>query len=259
MNKKWIYMLMVGTMLQAVPGALQAQGFRFGAKAGISVPNLTSGGSSNNPLSTGYKSILGPDFALFGEYAFSKLFSLQLSAEYSAQGGGKNGNQAVPVPAEIASQYPPGQVPPYVWASFDARAEINYLMFPLLAKFNFNLAQAGRLKWYVDAGPFVAFLLSAKTISSGNSNIYLDQGNTQPVLSGPISLNSSMSIKDQLHAANTGIEGDLGLSYDIGKIRTFLEAGGNYGFIIIQKDKSNGQNNTGAATVRAGVSLRVGK
>jgi len=38
----------------------------------------------------------------------------------------------------------------------------------------------------------------------------------------------------------------------MGSGKLFLEGGGNYGFIPIQKDDANGNNNTGAGTVTAG-------
>ena len=41
-----------------------AQQFSFGVRGGISIPNLSASGSSQNPLNTGYKSRLGPDAAL---------------------------------------------------------------------------------------------------------------------------------------------------------------------------------------------------
>ena len=47
------------------------QNFTLGARAGISIPNLSAKGSENNPLNTGYKSRLGPDAGIFGEYHFS--------------------------------------------------------------------------------------------------------------------------------------------------------------------------------------------
>jgi len=97
---------------------VQAQTISAGVKGGISIPNLTSGGS--NPLDAGYSTRVGADFALFGEYSISRLFSLEAALEYSSQGGKKNGNQALPVPDLVASQFPLGQAPPYLWATFNS-------------------------------------------------------------------------------------------------------------------------------------------
>jgi Outer membrane protein beta-barrel domain len=223
-----------------------------GVKGGISIPNLTTGGSENNPLNTGYNSRLGADVAIFGEYHISHLFSLEASIEYSSQGGKKDGKQATPVPAPIAEMYPPGYAPKYLWATFNQEAKLNYLMIPVLGKFTFDLGHGSAWKFYIDAGPFVGFLLNAKTVATGYGNIYADEAETQPLLPAPIDLNATADIKDSLRSTNFGIEGNIGLSYLLGPGRLFLEAGGNYGFVNIQKNKDDGQNNTGAATVRIG-------
>ncbi len=258
MKKLASYLLCLSSLILA-RNNVHAQSMLVGLKGGISIPNLTSGGSANNPLNTGYSSILGADGGIFGQYGISHVFSLELSLEYSKQGGQKNGNQALPVPAELAGMFPAGQVPPYLWATVDVQADLDYLLVPLLAKFTFEFSPSSPLSWYVDAGPFVGFVLSAKTITSGTSNIYEDQANTMPLLSGPISLASNTDIKSQLHTANFGIEGNIGIDYALGRSAVFFEVGGNYGFIPIQKSSANGQNNTGAAVARIGYAYKLGK
>ncbi|MFI5152366.1 MAG: porin family protein [Chitinophagales bacterium] len=226
----------------------QCQSVIAGVKGGISIPNLTS--TSSNPLNNGYMSGLGPDLAIFGEYEVSDLFSLELSAEYSAQGGKKNGKQAVPNPLS--------QTPPYLYANFNAEARLNYLLIPLLAKFGLDLDQQGKWRIYGDAGPFVGFLLSARTITSGTSNVYNDEAETDSLLSGPISFAADTTIKDQLNTFNYGIAANIGLAYQFNQHKIFLEVGGNYGFKIIQKDPADGQNRAGAAVIRIGYAYRFG-
>jgi len=232
-----------------------AQSISVGVKGGISIPNLTSGGS-DNPLNTGYKSGLGPNAALFGEYGISDLFSVELSFEYSAQGGKKHGKQALPVTPDIAAIFAPNPAPPYLWTNFDADANLNYLMIPLLAKFGFDISNSWRV--YASAGPFAAFLLSAKTVTKGSSNVYADEQETIPLLTEPTSFDATTDIKDQLHHFNWGVEVNIGLAYRFDQHSIFIEGGGNYGFIPIQKDKANGQNNAGAATVRIGYAYTFG-
>ncbi|HMH35099.1 MAG TPA: porin family protein, partial [Puia sp.] len=234
------------------------QSFSIGLKGGISIPNLTPGGTSN-PLNSGYSSGLGPDAALFGEYHLSGLFSVEASVEYSAQGGKKNGKQALPVPSFVAAMYPPGQAPKYLYANFDASAEFDYLLIPVLAKFSFNLDERGTWRFYADAGPFVGFLLSAKTITKGTSNVYGDEAETQPLLYAPISFDTTTNIKDQIYNTNYGVAGNVGIAYHTGPHCIFFEGGGNYGFKILQKDKENGQNHAGAAVVRLGYAFTFGK
>ena len=174
----------------------KAQNFALGARGGISIPNLTSGGSSENPLNTGYSSRLGPDFGIFGEFTISHVSSLQPMIEYSSQGGKKNGLQAFPIPDAYAAYFPPDMAPTYLYANFKSEAKLNYLMIPVLAKFGWNLKHLSPVRIYVDAGPFVGFLLSAKQVTSGSSNIYADSGGQQPLTQDAQSFDATEDIKE---------------------------------------------------------------
>jgi hypothetical protein len=234
------------------------QSWSAGARGGISIPNLSSGGSENNPINTGYSSRVGPDFGIFAEFSFSKLFSLQGMVQYSSQGGKKDGLQAFPTPGQLAAMFPPGQAPPYLYANFNSEAKLNYLMIPILAKFTWQFSNSP-FYIYVDAGPFVGFLLSAKQVTSGTSPIYLDPAGQQQLPGGDQSFDNTQDIKSQLQNTNFGVEGNLGLRYQMGPGAIFIEGGGNYGFINIQKGSQNGKNNTGAGTVDIGYSYTFGK
>jgi hypothetical protein len=235
-----------------------AQKFSLGARGGISIPNLSAGGSNNNPLNTGYKSRFGPDFGIFGEFIISDLFSLQPMIEYSSQGGKKSGLQAFPTPPDYAAYFQPGPAPTYLYADFKSEAKLNYLLIPLLAKFGWNLKPMSPVRIYIDAGPFVGFLLSAKQVTSGSSNIYGDSGGQQPLTQSAQSFDATDDIKSQLNKTNIGVEGNVGISYLMGKSNIFIEGGFNYGFLNIQKGTANGKNNTGAGTVSLGYAYRLG-
>lgn len=225
-----------------------AQNVAIGVQGGISIPNLTAGGNQT-PLSTGYSSRFGPDFGISAEFKVSKLFSIQPQVEYSSQGGKKNGFQA------FTNPQPP---PTYLYATYNSEAKMNYLMIPVLAKFGWDF-KSSPLRFFVDAGLFLGFLLSAHQVTSGTSQIYADQGKTQPASPGPVSFNDNSDIKSQLHGTNVGIEGNVGLAYQFKKSYVFIEAGGNYGFLNIQKNAQDGSNNTGAATIDIGYSVWIGK
>ncbi len=62
-----------------------------------------------------------------------------------------------------------------------------------------------------------------------------------------------------MHKGNFGIEGDLGFALKAGSSKIFVEGGGNYGFLNIQKGTENGKNHIGAATVRLGYAIDFGK
>ncbi|MDQ0107270.1 porin family protein [Chitinophaga terrae (ex Kim and Jung 2007)] len=246
---KWLMPVVVAFCgLQA-----NAQQIDLGARGGISIPNLSAGGKESNPLNEGYKSRLGPEFGIFGEYHFSKLFSIQAQVNFSGQGGKKEGLQAMPADPRMASQLPPGTL--YTYANFKSEAKFNYLMVPILAKFGWNLGKSP-FRLYVDAGPFVGFLLSAKQVVTGTSPVYLDpQGQTQILPATP--LDADVDIKNQLNKVNVGISGNVGVAYQFGRSSIFIEGGGNYGFLNIQKGSANGKNNIGAGTVVLGYGFRI--
>ena len=229
----------------------KSQNSTLGVSGGISIPNLTAGGSESNPLNTGYKSRLGPDASIFGEYQISSIFSVEMRAEYSSQGGKKSGMQAFPTPPAMAAMFPGGQAPPYLYANFESEAKLNYLLVPVLAKFGWNVHNSP-LRIYVDAGPFAGFLLSAHQVTSGSSIIYADQKGTQQLTPGAQSFDANNDIKDQLNTFNFGVSGNLGVAYKFNSSKIFIEGGGNYGFLNIQKGTANGKNNTGAGTLILG-------
>ena len=238
---------------------LQAQNFILGARGGISIPNLTAGGSKSNPLNTGYSSRSGPDLALTGEVQISQRFSVEAMIEYSSQGGKKNGFQALTVPDEFIPMFPPGQVPPYLYADYKSEAKLNYLLVPVLAKFSWKLGPQSPIKVYLDAGPFAGYLLSARQVTSGSSIIYADSQKQMPLTPTPQSFNKDMDIADQLNKFNFGVSGNIGVGYHFSSSNIYIEGGGNYGFLNIQKGDKNGKNNTGAGTVVIGYGYLLGK
>lgn len=233
----------------------------IGIKGGISIPNLTAGGSEQNPINSGYSSRLGPDFSIFYNTGISKIFSLITQLEYSSQGGKKDGYQALPTPDEIAAYFTQQgqQAPPYVYATFNSQAKLNYIMLSELAKFNWKPGSKSHYSFYVDAGPFGAYLISAHQVTNGSSNIYADEQMQQQLSQSPQSFDNKQDIKDDLHKGNFGVEGDVGVAFNCKRGDLFIEGGGNFGFINIQKGTENGKNNTGAATVRIGYAFNLKK
>ena len=256
MNNKACYLYIFFIFM--LGNAAKAQSVSVGIRGGISIPNLRAGGSDNNPLTTGYSSRLGPDAAVFAAFKLSDMVSIQPMLEYSAQGAKKNGFQALPAPAAAAILFPPGELPPFLYANFNNEIKLNYLMLPILAKFGFNLnGSAWRL--YADAGPFAGLLLSAKNVTGGASDIYKDAAGQQSLGLGSLSFNNHQDVKDSLQRWNAGVEANIGLQYDFGRSSLFMEGGGNYGLINLQKNEANGKNKTGAVTVSLGYSFRLGE
>lgn len=229
-------------------GNLYAQDITIGAKGGFGIPNLTAGGTQN-PVNAGYSSRFGPDFGIFGEYHFSKSISMTLEIEYSSQGGQKNKYQAYSVSADMEAAI--GS--PYLYANFKSEAKMNYLLLPLMARYTWNPGEMSNTKYYAAVGPFVGFLLNAHQVTSGSSIIYLDAAQTMPLTTNPQSFDATTNIKSDLYTFNMGVQGYFGISHTIAEGHAlFLELGGNYGFLSIQKLKVNGKNYTGAAVLSIG-------
>lgn len=213
-----------------------------GFKGGICIPNLSAGSGNENPLSNGYSSRTGGDFGILATGQFNKWLALQSEIIYSQQGGKHDGLQAIPNPF--------GSIPPYFYANFKNTAKLNYLQVPVMARFDFRLQKKFNL--YANAGAFAGFLLAAKSVSSGSSFIYADETGQQPVTPSAQSFDSTVDIKSSVHKFNAGVIGAIGLSYQFGFGKIFIEGGGNYGFINIQKFKEDGSNYSGAATIHVG-------
>jgi len=230
----------------------------IGIKGGICIPNLTARGAGDNPLNIGYSSRLGPDIAIFLEQPVTQHFSILPSLEYSSQGGKKKGFQPFPFPQQYAGFFPPGQVPTYLYANFKNDIQLNYLLLNVLAKFNWYLGESSPLMMYAEVGPFGAYLVSAKDITSGSSLVYADEQKLQPLIATAISFDNKMDAMSEVHKGNLGIAGDIGLAVNFSKSRFFMEAGGNYGLLNIQKDAANGKNQIGAVIGRIGYAFSLG-
>lgn len=172
----------------------------------------------------------------------------------------------------------------YLYADFESTAKFNYLMLPVQAKFGWDLGSSP-FRVYVSAGLFGSYLLHGERVSSGSSAIYLNankttmtqfwagvpeaaktaMGEQNAAMIGGIlqgmdqsrSLDNTQDITDDLYRFNCGFIGNAGVAYNFGRNSIFLEGGGNYGFVKIQKNEANGQNRIGAGTVMLGYSYTL--
>jgi hypothetical protein len=231
------------------PSRSLGQNWQWGIKGGLSLPNLSSSGGSE--VSSGYSTISGPDFALVSCYKLSEKFSIETGLEWSTEGGQKSGVQTIPAIPELAQYFSPGTQ--FLYASFSSTVRLQYLMLPVLLKYSVNLSKSNRWKLYVDGGLFGAYLVTATGSAAGSSQVYYDKGETRPVGPEVVDFDSTGNIKNQIHPFNFGIEGNLGLLYQMSSTSLFLEGGGNYGFTDLQKNNSNGVNHTGALIFRIGI------
>jgi hypothetical protein len=232
----------------------------FGAHAGSSIPNLRDNGG--NELSEGWSSRVAPYFGAYADVTVTPTFSVQAEVNYAAQGGKKDGLQPI---ITDTSQLP---VPPGtpLYARFKNVAKLDYIEIPVLAKFHFGAAR----RLFVDLGPYVGILISAKTVTSGTSSIYLDARGDQvltlpdgPPYFGaevpPQDFGATTDGKADLHTFSWGIQGGAGVSQALGPGTASLEVRGGVGLANIQKDTAtNGKNSTGNLVVALGYSLPMG-
>jgi hypothetical protein len=228
-----------------------SQNIQLGIKGGLSLPNLSSSGGSD--VSKGYETISGPDFGLVVDYTMTNHFSIETGLQWSTQGGQKSGLQTIPASPELAQYFPSGSNVQFLYANFSSTVRLQYLMLPVLIKYNMNLDEAGHWKLYSDVGVFGGLLITAKASAAGTSKVYYDKEETNQVGSLAVQFDSTGDIKKQLHKGNFGIEGNVGILYRLKSVSYFAEAGGTYGFINLQKNTTNGINYTGALIFRIGV------
>lgn len=260
-------LVIVGLLLTIC--AIQAQTKVYiGARGGLNIPKLTASG--DNPMSKGYSSRLAGNGGIFAEFRFTELFSLQPMIEYTQQGGLRKGMQAIPaamMPGDV-QQVPAMVGEEYLYADFKSETTFDYIMVPILAKFGRNLNNMP-VRLYIDAGPFVSFLLDAKQITSGTSLLYVDPAGdmtmdyllgslTGTSAQGPQSMKAKRTITDDVYRVNYGLSANIGVSYEIiPRHNILLEVGGNYSFRKLQKDSENGENRIGAATVVVGYAYKL--
>jgi hypothetical protein len=233
---------------------LYAQKITIGVKGGLSIPNLTAG-DEKNPLNKGYSSRMGSDAGVFAEYHMSGFFSSTIGVEYCAQGGKKNGMQALEVPEAYSAYVPAGTK--YLYADYKSEAKLDYLLFPVMARIRYSVNSLP-LSIYASAGPFLGVLVKAEQETRGAGTIYLDEGGTTALSPGAVSFHADTDIRSDLNTYNIGIMGLAGVSADFGVYSVFAEGGGNFGFIPIQKDFEHGKNYIGAAVITIGCSYTFG-
>ena len=249
--KRIILLIGCTVFLFACLSKLSAQEFMIGIKAGTSIPNLHSDGT--NEISEGYRSKLAENFGIIADIGISEKFSIKTGVDYAGQGGIRDGNQPVTkLPAQFAQMIPEGT---YLYADFNNEASLNYIEVPLMGK----LEWGNKLKYYVNAGPYIGFLLNAEQETDGNSLFYLDKNGTVPLtvqnqLLPSQSFDATTDINDDIRSTNFGVTGGVGLGYSVGsKSSLVLDARVAYGLHSIQEDtSSNGSSRTGGIFLTLG-------
>jgi hypothetical protein len=231
-------------LLCGFAGAAAAAPVTLGARLGTGIPNLRDNGG--NVYSEGYSSRVAPNFGVYSVVPLSPKFSLLGELNYAAQGGKRYGQQ--PLNFDI-----PGMPPGIYYADFHSVAKLNYLELPVLATYRFGKTNS----LFADLGPYVGYLLSASTETSGSSPIYADAGGTMPV-TPPQDLSSDNDITSEVHRFNWGVQGGLGYERPMGHGTARVDLRAGLGLTNVQRDPANGQNSTGILVLSIGYGVPLG-
>jgi hypothetical protein len=220
----------------------------IGLHGGLSIPNLRGG---DTEYSQGYTSREGPFFGFYAGLRLQPHFFLRCEVNYSSQGGKREGMQ--PVIIDLPGLELPADL--MLYADFHNEAILDYLEVPLLAE----LTWGSKPRLFINAGPYVGYLVRAKTVTSGMSSLYIDDSGTHLLIPPdfqplpPVSFDATTDSKGDLHDFNAGIAGGVGIAVPAGPGEFILEACFRLGLTNIQKDvETYGSNRTGALIVSAG-------
>lgn len=234
--------------------------FFMGFKGGLSIPSLKAG-ESENDWNKDYESRQGFYFAAVAEYQLSRHFYFQPELSYASEGGRRDGIQPISIPTIYLKDFQTvfGTNKDYLYANLKSVSRLNYFQLPLLIKYQHPIAFKGHLQAFVQAGPYLGFLLvSRQFVESKDLHVYLAADGSREIDQSLVkgffgsSIDTVIDASSDLHRWNVGVQGGVGLSWVQDEYKLFIEAGGNYGFIPIQKSDAHGKNNIGAATILIG-------
>jgi hypothetical protein len=244
-------------LMALVSGHAMSQTTWLGLKGGLSIPDLSGGGG--NPLSENYTSRLALNFGVLSDFKVHNNFSLQVELNYAGQGGKRDGIQPITdLPPSLSQGLPAGT---YLYANFKNKAVLDYLELPIMAKLRW-----GRLfGYYVNAGPYLGYLLHAAEKTKGTSPIYEDPNGQVPLTEQgypvpPQNFDANTDITSSIKRFNVGVTGGGGVDWKLDpKDKIFFDARFEYGFINIQKYSVDGKNNTGNVLLSLGYAHRLGR
>jgi hypothetical protein len=235
----------------AAAGPVAGNDVNIGVHGGLSIPDIR--GSQADIYSRNFTSREGPFYGLFLEKQVTPLFSLVAEVNFTSQGGLRKGLQPITMDLPPGLPVPPGTI---LYASFRNETILDYIEVPVMARFTFG----HRLRFFLNAGPYVGVLVRAKAFTKGSSLIYLDEAGTIPVIDTPVPFDAETNVKDSLKSTNIGLAGGGGVRYALGPGDLILEAHFQLGLTTLQRDiETSGKSQTGAIVVSLGYSLPLAR
>jgi hypothetical protein len=240
-------------LLMAAGAAGYGAEVKLGAHGGLSIPNIR--GNQDDPFSKGFASRQGPFFGIFMEKELAPHWSLVAELNYTSQGGLRKGLQPITMDLPPGLPLPPGTI---LYANFRNETILDYLEVPIMGRLTFG----NKVRFFVNAGPYVGILLRARAVTEGTSALYMDEAGTMPIIIPPdtepleVDLGANTNVRDSLKSTNIGLIGGGGLMYPLGPGDLILEAHFQLGLTTIQKDvETSGKSQTGAVVISLGYSF----
>jgi hypothetical protein len=238
--------LLVGVLGFAAPAAAQTPDVNVGGHAGLSIPNIRAG--TTDILSQNFASRRGLFFGIFVETRIAPRVSLVVDVNYTSQGGKRDGVQPITMDVGL----PPLPTGAYYYADYHNETILDYVEIPVQLRLHFG---PGR-RFFVNAGPYVGFLVRARAVTSGSSLIYLDAGQSQPITPSPVPFDADTDVSDSLRRTNVGVTAGGGFRHRAGPGELVAEVHFQVGLTTIQKDvTTSGDNKTGALVASVGYSF----
>lgn len=157
-------------------GFSQVSAYELGAECGPSMASIRG----NTTISTFHEPKLAYSFGVFGQYHFKKLISLKTGLYFEEKGS----NAEVPVQNQFG-----------IIENVTIKESFKYLSLPFLVKASFGR----RLICFINAGPSIGFLLSAKQT--------IEAFNGQP--------EQTSDFTDFMNRTEMALSGGIGLSYPL--------------------------------------------
>jgi len=259
MNCKQVRICCVFICVMLVAGGYAYAGeFKIGAHGGINMPNLR--GEEGDPFTEGFESRQGAFYGIFVNLGLTPHISLAAELNYSSQGGKRSGLQII-----TSTLLPEGLPLPEgmdLYANYRIESILDYIEIPLLVRLSFGK----KIRVFINAGPYIGFLIRAKALTEGKSFLYMDKNGAIPVIIPPgtqpleIDLTADTDIKDNLKDTNFGLASGGGIMIPIGPGTVIAEGRLQWGLTVIQKDiQESGKSRTGGFIISVGYSLPLTK
>jgi len=192
-----------------------------------------------------------PEIGLQFSYGISNMFALGTEINYVAISSEREG--LLPLDAI----FPERNFPSGSYAYCKERIDLDYLEMPVTVS-----GQIGNnVKLFIGVGPFIGFRLGGRRVVTGSSPIYYDSAGLSEVMiiAQPAQvLNDSRNITADTRGINIGGCERLGVSYNIGRNRIWIETRYSFGQTDIWKSNRNhGSLQTDQLVLRASYTIRL--